>query len=119
MPDIIAFYESEEGKKIFEEWKAKRQEEQKQNYKPSWYNSKAAESNRLVALDGAFNMDNQSKKTNPNSSVVTKQFGFACFGGPEGSRTPVRKPLDTTFSGCSLLFKFPLVRRQQTDFALG
>ena len=24
MPDIIAFYESEEGKKIFEEWKAKR-----------------------------------------------------------------------------------------------
>jgi hypothetical protein len=35
MPDIIAFYESEEGKKIFEEWKAKRQEEQKQNSKPS------------------------------------------------------------------------------------
>ena len=34
MPDIIAFYESEEGKKIFEEWKAKRQEEQKQNSKP-------------------------------------------------------------------------------------
>ena len=24
MPDIIAFYESEEGKKIFEEWRAKR-----------------------------------------------------------------------------------------------
>ena len=23
-------------------------------------------------------MDNQSKKTNPNSSVVAKQFGFAC-----------------------------------------
>ena len=35
MPDIIAFYESEEGKKIFEEWKAKRQEEQKQNSKAS------------------------------------------------------------------------------------
>ena len=34
MPDIIAFYESEEGKKIFEEWKAKIQEEQKQNSKP-------------------------------------------------------------------------------------
>jgi hypothetical protein len=24
MPDIIAFYESEEGKKIFEEWKKSR-----------------------------------------------------------------------------------------------
>ena len=35
MPDIIAFYESEEGKKIFEEWKTKRQEEQKQNSKAS------------------------------------------------------------------------------------
>ena len=35
MPDIIAFYESEEDKKIFEEWKAKRQEEQKQNSKAS------------------------------------------------------------------------------------
>ncbi len=27
-----------------------------------------------------LNMDNQSKKTNPNSSVVTKRFGFACSG---------------------------------------
>ena len=33
MPDIIAFYESEEGKKIFEEWKTKRQEDQRQNNK--------------------------------------------------------------------------------------
>ena len=31
MPDIIAFYESEEGKKIFEEWKAKRQEEHRED----------------------------------------------------------------------------------------
>ena len=31
MPDIIAFYESEEGKKIFEEWKAKRLTEERKN----------------------------------------------------------------------------------------
>ena len=40
-------------------------------------------------------------------------------GGPEGNRTPVRKPLDMTFSECSLLFEFPLARRQQTDFVRG
>ena len=32
MPDIIAFYESEEGKKIFEEWKAKRMEAAQENH---------------------------------------------------------------------------------------
>ena len=29
------------------------------------------------------------------------------FGGAEGNRTPVRKQLGKTFSGCSLLFTFP------------
>ena len=29
------------------------------------------------------------------------------FGGPEGSRTPVRKPLDMTFFADSLSFEFP------------
>ena len=40
-------------------------------------------------------------------------------GGPEGSRTPVRKPVDTTFSVGSLLFRIPPSRRQQTDSAAG
>ena len=31
MPDILAFYESEAGKKIFEEWKAKRREEHRED----------------------------------------------------------------------------------------
>lgn len=35
MPDIIAFYESEEGEKIFEEWKAKRLEEVQKDNKTS------------------------------------------------------------------------------------
>ena len=35
------------------------------------------------------------------------EFGSARFGGAEGNRTPVRKQLDWTFSGRSLLFTFP------------
>ena len=35
-------------------------------------------------------------------------------GGAEGSRTPVRKPVLTTFSGCSLSFKSPSHERRQT-----
>ena len=34
------------------------------------------------------------------------------FGGGEGNRTPVRKPLDTTFSGCRVSIRaFPRPRR--------
>ena len=29
------------------------------------------------------------------------------FGGGEGNRTPVRKPLDATFSGCRVSTVFP------------
>ncbi len=39
-------------------------------------------------------------------------------GGLEGSRTPVRKPLDMTFSGCILFFLLPVRSRQQTDCSL-
>ena len=41
------------------------------------------------------------------------------IGGGEGNRTPVRKSLDTAFSGCSRLFKIPLVRRKPTFFRFG
>ncbi len=47
-------------------------------------------------------------KTNPKQCFTkNKVFGFALFGGGEGNRTPVRRQLDKTFSGCSLLFTFP------------
>ena len=36
------------------------------------------------------------------------------FGGPEGNRTPVRKPLDMTFSVGSQFLLFPTMRRQLT-----
>ena len=38
-------------------------------------------------------------------------------GGPEGNRTPVRKPLDMTFSVGSQFLLFPTVRRQLTGNA--
>ena len=41
------------------------------------------------------------------------------FGGGDGNRTRVRKPLDMTFSGCILSFRIPLVRRRQTGFRFG
>jgi len=37
-------------------------------------------------------------------------------GGDEENRTPVRKPLDITFFVGSLLFKFPLGKREQTRY---
>ena len=33
--------------------------------------------------------------------------GSFVFGGGEGNRTPVRKPLDATFSGCRESTEFP------------
>ena len=42
--------------------------------------------------------------------TTTLRGGFCYFGGAEGNRTPVRRQLDKTFSGRSLLFTFPLSR---------
>ena len=45
--------------------------------------------------------------------------GAFAFGGGEGSRTPVRKSLDTAFSECSPSFEIPLIGRRRTAFRLG
>ena len=42
----------------------------------------------------------------PNKKPAPTGAGFL-FGGAEGNRTPVRKQLDRTFFGRSLLFTFP------------
>ena len=39
-------------------------------------------------------------------------------GGGEGSRTPVRKPIHTNFSGCRTLFKFPEADGQRSNCSL-
>ncbi len=36
-------------------------------------------------------------------------------GGGEGSRTPVRKPIHTNFSGCRMLFKIPGLGGQHSN----
>lgn len=47
-------------------------------------------------------------KTNPTQCLTKKnEFGFALFGGAEGSRTPVRKHFDRTFSGRRTVSAFP------------
>ena len=48
-------------------------------------------------------------------------LGFVCVasGGAEGNRTPVRKQLDKTFSGCSLLFTFPLPHGNKHPYGIG
>ena len=40
-------------------------------------------------------------------------------GGAEGNRTPVRKQLGKTFSGCSLLFTFPYPTGNKHSVGLG
>ena len=47
----------------------------------------------------------QKERTATLIRIVSKLRFF--FGGAEGNRTPVRKQLDWTFSGRSLLFTFP------------
>ena len=61
----------------------------------------------------------QNKKINPNCFFVAKQFGFAYCGGPGGSRTRVRKPIDTTFSVGRVSIKNSLQKRRQTGFLSG
>ena len=40
-------------------------------------------------------------------SYIHKKFVSACYGGGEGSRTPVRKSIHTAFYECSLSLGFP------------
>ena len=44
---------------------------------------------------------------NPNAFPMGNKFGFFLFGGAEGSRTPVRKHFDRTFSGRRTVSAFP------------
>ena len=46
-------------------------------------------------------------------------FAWLPFGGGEESRTPVRKPIHTAFSGCSRLFTFPYPTAKRQADGLG
>ena len=47
------------------------------------------------------------KMKNPNAFPMGNKFGFFICGGAEGSRTPVRKHFDRTFSGRRTVSAFP------------
>ena len=55
------------------------------------------------------------KQKIPNSQK-TKSSGF--FNGPEGNRTPVRKPIPYGVSHHSLYFNIPSIRRLKTNSGL-
>jgi len=70
---------------------------------------------RTVAFE-SFDSPHQKYHTKKNCHP----FGVAIlFGGDEGNRTPVRKQLDKTFSGRSLLFTFPLPHGSKHPYGIG
>ena len=84
--------------------------------KPEGCTSTPAGLNRLKTQNTAFR-GNENGKGTPSGVpqpihkrkliLVKEEFDASSFGGAEGNRTPVRKQLDRTFSGRSLLFTFP------------
>ena len=55
----------------------------------------------------------------PKKDRVRRWRTLSFFGGPEGSRTPVRKPLDMTFSECIPLIMLPRLGSQRTSRRFG
>ena len=53
----------------------------------------------------------------PDKKPPHTQGARRSFGGGEGSRTPVRRWVDRTFSGCRRLLEFPAVRHQSANAA--
>ena len=65
---------------------------------------------------------NEILQSKQHYEIINKgptQRGGTCFYGDEGNRTPVRKQLDKTFSGCSLLFTFPLPHGNKHPYGIG
>ena len=59
------------------------------------------------------------RKARCASHAKSHPAGWLLHGGAEGNRTPVRKQLDWTFSGHSLLFTFPRPRANKHAHGLG
>ena len=84
--------------------------------KPEGYTSTPTGLKRLKTQITAFR-GNKNGKGTPSGVpqpihkrklvLVEEEFDASSFGGAEGNRTPVRKQLERTFFGRSLLFTFP------------
>ena len=79
-----------------------------------------SEINEIMTIDARSPETKRPLRSNLNGQIVSQpetitqddNLTFRCstsdeVGGAEGNRTPVRKQLDRTFSGRSLLFTFP------------
>ena len=84
--------------------------------KPEGYTSTPTGLKRLRTKNTAFRINENGKGTPSGVPqpihkrklvLVKEEFDASSFGGAEGNRTPVRKQLDRTFFGRSLLFTFP------------
>ena len=70
---------------------------------------------RYGAIAASGNSQSTMSELRQKETGVAKQPLFL-FGGDEENRTPVRKPIHTTFFVDSLLFKIPADGREQTRF---
>ena len=66
---------------------------------------------RLHPSSGGGALTFDSSIPRPNKKATPKRCHFSYFGGGEGSRTPVRKFQNQTFSGCSSGFKISRTRK--------
>ena len=80
LPDILDFFESEEGRQEFEKWKG---EQVKRIPKEQW-RCRFKTRTSIYFFDYALSL---RKTTNPNVSPIGKRFGFECFGAGGGTRT--------------------------------
>ena len=84
--------------------------------KPEGYMSTPTGLKRLKTQNTAFRINENGKGTPSGVPqpihkrkliLVKEEFDASSFGGAEGSRTPVRKQIHRTFSGCRRSFTFP------------
>ena len=64
----------------------------------------------------AFFCSYQSETLTAKPPLKKYVFVQYTFGGDEENRTPVRKPIHTTFFVDSLLFRIPVWEREQTRY---
>ena len=95
--------------------------------KPEWYTSTTTGLKRLKTQNTAFH-GNENGKGTPSGVpqpihkrklvLVKEEFDASSSGGPEGSRTPVRKPIHRGISHHSRLFDIPSAVHQPAGLQL-
>ena len=90
LPDIQAFFESEEGRKEYEEWKEEQVKLKAQKADKSAWKHTRQGVRKLSVFDIyalLLKLGYCIKTVNPNPSPIRKRFGFILFGADNRSRT--------------------------------